>query len=599
MRRIEELVGEKKEKKKDKKKDQQQTWFEISGESFAVEDTRNDQLSRFQALISSSSGMIYARSSDVLVEFGNEIFRTVDTRYFSTVGLYFESTPSENPLESRPQVIEKRPRYLKTSDGLAKVFVAYRFPSVLPEGFLYSVFGLAREVCLRWKHLDPGKFAHKAEQIINRKSGRSVSDTATAEDLAEIIRQVRAGSDVISFHLFFVVYADSEQELKEVSKSLQSTLKLYGVEVESPPFFQHELFEFRTNLGPFFTLKNTITTSTSARVFYPFIKETLAEEGGVFLGFSSTGDPVVFDPYRRQNYLMLILGETGSGKSMTAKAFLSRLYARRKSRIFGIDPESEYSKIADCFGAQRVEISEDLKLGLDPLLLGIDKVTVADVLSEVYGVPRELQPRLRKELMNFSGDILTFAENCSPELRRYLEPATVPPDSNIYTGKPPEVGKSVIFGMRDARSTHVKILTATLISTYLAQTLNKPAVLFVDEGWLFIKMPKLMSVFESVARRGRKYGLLFLFITQRVEDVASTAEGRTLLEQAATVILLRQEREGVELIKDIYKLSPGEANMLVTARPGEGILKASNIKIGIRVSLTQKEFRQFSTTPQV
>jgi len=599
-RNIEDIVGrENKTKKRERKKHAAQNWFEISGESFSVENSRDEQLSRFQAMLSSNSGMIYARSSDVVVEFGGETFKTTDTRYFSTVGLYFDATPSENPLEQRPKILERRAKYLKTEDGLAKVFVTYRFPSLLPEGFLYSVFGIAKEVCFKWTLINSSGFIHKAEQIINRKSGKSVADTAVAEDLAEIIQQIKAGNDPISFHLFFVVYADSEQELKAASKNLQGTLKLYGVEIESPPFYQQELFEFKTNIGLFFSVKNSITTTNSARVFYPFIKETLTEAGGVFLGFSGTGDPLVFDPYRRQNYLMLILGETGSGKSMTAKAYLSRLYAKKRIPIFGIDPESEYSKIAHLFGAQRVEISESSKLGLDPLALGIEKITVSDILSEVYHVPKELQAKLRKELMTFEGDILSFTESCSPELRKYLEPAAVPPDSNIFEGTPPQANSPVIFGMREVRSTHVKLLTATLISAYLAQTLNKPSVLFVDEGWLFVKMPKLMSVFENVARRGRKYGLHFLFITQRVEDVASTPEGRTLLEQAATAILLKQEREGIELIRDIYKLSPGEAKTLVTAKPGEGLLKASNIKVGLRVVLTQKEFSNFSTTPTI
>ena len=574
-------------------------WYEILGESFAAEYEREEKLQRFQAMLSSGSGIIYARNSEMIVEFNGEMFSTNDTRYFSTLGTYFESIPSENPLDSRPEVLERRPGYLRTEEGLAKVFVAYRFPSVLPEGFLYSVFGLAKEVCLKWRLLDSGRFAAKAERIIARKLGRRISDTATADDLAEILQQIRSGVDALSFHLFFVLYADTEKELRRASRNLQGALKLYGIEVESPLFYQQELFEFRTKIGLFFQLKNTITTTSSARVFYPFIKETLAEEGGVFLGFSSTGDPVVFDPYRRLNYLMLVLGESGSGKSMTAKVYLSRLHAKKKLPIFGIDPESEYSRLAEKFGAVGIEISEEKKLGLDPLMLEIDRVMVADMLAEFYSVPRELQPRLRRELQTFDGDILNFAENCSQELRKYLEAAAVPPDSNIFQGKPPSAGEPVIFGMRDLKSPHVKALAAALISAYLTQMLNRPAVLFVDEGWLFVKMPKLMGVFENSARRGRKYGLHFLFITQRVEDVASTPEGRSLLEQAATVMLFRQEIGGIELVKEIFRLSAGEAGMLTRAATGEGILKTSNLKIGIRIALTQREFREFSTTPKV
>jgi energy-coupling factor transporter ATP-binding protein EcfA2 len=575
-----------------------EAWYEILGEGFS-EGSRDDQLSRFQSLLSSASGTIYIRSSDVFVEFDGETFSTRDTRFFSTSPLYFDSVPVRNPLKARPKITERRVGCIKTEIGFAKVFVAHRFPSFLPEGFLYSTFSAAEEICIKWKLLDSGKFVARAERTIARKSGRGVLESGIAEDLAELIQQLRIGSDAISFHVFFVLFAETEEELKNKSKELKSTLKLYGVEIDSPPFYQHELYEFRTKIGFFFKLKDSITSTESARAFYPFIKENLAEYGGVFLGFSGTGDPVVFDPYRRQNYLMLILGETGSGKSMTAKAYLSRLHSKKKLPVFGIDPENEYSKIAYRFGSQSLELSDDRKLGLDPLLLGIDRILIADLLSEIYSVPREFQPRLRKELYGFEGDIPSFAENCSPEIRRYLEPATVPPDSNVFQGKPMNAEIPVVFGLKSLKSIHAKLLAATLISAFLSQNLNRPSVLFVDEGWLFIKVPKLMAVFENAARRGRKYGLHFIFITQRVEDVASTQEGRTLLEQAATALLFRQEKEGIELIKDIYKLSPGDVKLLTEAMPGEGIMKASNVKIGIRIALTKRELKEFSTTPKI
>jgi hypothetical protein len=33
--------------------------------------------------------------------------------------------------------------------------------------------------------------------------------------------------------------------------------------------------------------------------------------------------------------------------------------------------------------------------------------------------------------------------------------------------------------------------------------------------------------------------------------------------------------------------------------PGEGIMKASNVKIGIRIALTKRELKEFSTTPEI
>jgi hypothetical protein len=63
-------------------------------------------------------------------------------------------------------------------------------------------------------------------------------------------------------------------------------------------------------------------------------------------------------------------------------------------------------------------------------------------------------------------------------------------------------------------------------------------------------------------------------VAKRAEDLARTPQGRTILEQSATVLLLRQEPEGRDACKEIYKLSDPEAEYLVNAPTGSGILKA-------------------------
>jgi DNA helicase HerA-like ATPase len=103
-------------------------------------------------------------------------------------------------------------------------------------------------------------------------------------------------------------------------------------------------------------------------------------------------------------------------------------------------------------------------------------------------------------------------------------------------------------------------------------------------------------LFENLARRGRKHGVAFLYITQRAEDLARTPQGRTILEQSATVLLLRQEPQGRDACKEVYKLSDAEAEYLVNAPVGSGILKAGRKRITIQVLPTEEELKAFSTT---
>jgi len=89
---------------------------------------------------------------------------------------------------------------------------------------------------------------------------------------------------------------------------------------------------------------------------YMLVDEELHDPQGIFLGVSGTGSPVVMDVWSRENLNFIICGVTGSGKSMTAKVFLKRLAEKAVEEgvevpIIGVDPESEYTRVAFAFNA--------------------------------------------------------------------------------------------------------------------------------------------------------------------------------------------------------------------------------------------------------
>jgi len=97
--------------------------------------------------------------------------------------------------------------------------------------------------------------------------------------------------------------------------------------------------------GGFAKLRPKYVPSMSVRTWYPFIAEDLIDEGGVFLGYTSTRSPIFFNPFRRNNYNVVILGETGAGKSMTAKVLIKRLKEKNPElRVFGLDPRTSSSR---------------------------------------------------------------------------------------------------------------------------------------------------------------------------------------------------------------------------------------------------------------
>ncbi|MEM1819335.1 MAG: hypothetical protein QW399_04270, partial [Sulfolobales archaeon] len=185
------------------------------------------------------------------------------------------------------------------------------------------------------------------------------------------------------------------------------------------------------------------------------------------------------------------------------------------------------------------------------------------------------------------------------QLSRYLQGALAEPDVYVFRGEPPNISSSAIFGLRNVRSKRLKVLISALIATYAYNRLLTKArrsVFFVDEAWLFMETPSILGLFENIARRGRKYGVVFMYVSQRAEDLARAPQGRTILEQSATSLILRQEPEGRDAVKQIYKLSEAEADFLVNAPTGTGILKAGRKRLTLQVTPTEEELKIFSTS---
>ncbi|PNV81172.1 MAG: conjugal transfer protein TrbE [Fervidicoccus sp.] len=590
-------------------------WYRLQGSSFTIlpYEDRDLLLSDFASMLTSSKrGAILARKTQREFQYSSHIFQSFETEFFLAARadaqiFWFEAREVEEP--SRPKVKKLLdPFTLKLEDGsLARVLVAYRFPSALPEGILYSLFSEVSEVALLFREIEHSKAVGLVENARKRRmDGERITEGFEAQSLGDLALRVLSGSSLFEFYVLFTLIGSDAKELRAKERRLKALLKGYGMDADAPPI-QRDLYMLNPCSG-IFCIEKHFSDGESLKPLFFLIDEELHDPNGVFLGMSGTGSPVLLDLWSKPNLNFVIVGITGSGKSMTAKVFLKRLREKDASiPIVGIDPESEYTEIASKFGAQAVEIKERESLGLDPLKLmregAMEIGQVSDVLSEIYSIPDALQGVLRKELFmngDYSEDIVEFASSVKdPTLSRYLQGIGAPPDSYVYQGSPPVLSKSVVFGLKNVRSKKLKLLISALISSYAYNKLltrAQKSAFFVDEAWLFMETPSILSLFENIARRGRKHGTAFLYISQRAEDLARSKEGRTILEQAGTVFLMRQEPQGKDAVKEIYKLSDSEAEFLVGAPIGSGILKSWRKRITLQIATTEEELRAFSTS---
>lgn len=117
----------------------------------------------------------------------------------------------------------------------------------------------------------------------------------------------------------------------------------------------------------------------------------------------------------------------------------------------------------------------------------------------------------------------------------------------------------------------------------------------VDEAWMLLPYPEAVDFLNTMARRARKRNVSLAIISQRFQDFYEKPEAQAVLTSSDTKLFLAQDKSEIEYLKEVFKLSEGEADFLVTCLKGEGLLKVGQDSAIIQITPTQKEFEFVET----
>jgi len=103
---------------------------------------------------------------------------------------------------------------------------------------------------------------------------------------------------------------------------------------------------------------------------------------------------------------------------------------------------------------------------------------------------------------------------------------------------------------------------------------------------------------RGIVKRGRKYYLGVTTITQDVDDFLETAYGKEIVTNSAIQILLKQHSAAINQIGEVFYLSEGEKQLLLSANKGEGIFFAGQNHVAIQVIASEDEHRLITSNPE-
>ncbi|MDH3204321.1 MAG: ATP-binding protein, partial [Nitrosopumilus sp.] len=317
-----------------------------------------------------------------------------------------------------------------------------------------------------------------------------------------------------------------------------------------------------------------------------------------------TKGPVIFDILKRTNLNVGIIGTSGSGKSFTAKLLVYRLSQKYpESHIYIIDPTNEYGSIASFLGMQKIDITGAEELGLDPFQI-LKPSDAADILGEITHAPDTTRIQFQK----YSDKVKNFAEfykMLGKKDQAYLEHLIDGSLSKIISGIPKiTTQKKIIMSMgtgSTASESEAMILVLLLNKIYKICNelpVKTRKIIVIDEAWRMFKMPRTAKYIDMIVRMGRKVNIMFVFVSQRVDDISSDSGGiGKIIDNMATKIMLGLGEQAADDARDVLKLSETERDYLTKFSAGQALFLADDYKVVTKFEPTEEEKEMFGTTP--
>lgn len=117
----------------------------------------------------------------------------------------------------------------------------------------------------------------------------------------------------------------------------------------------------------------------------------------------------------------------------------------------------------------------------------------------------------------------------------------------------------------------------------------------VDEAWMLLDYPEAVQFLNTMARRARKRNVSLAVVSQKFQDFYEKKEAQAVLTSSDVKLLLAQDKSEIAYLKEVFKLSEGETDFLLTCSRGEGLIKIGQESAVIEIHPTQKEFEFVET----
>lgn len=460
-----------------------------------------------------------------------------------------------------------------------------------------------------------------------------------ARDEAQAYRDDIVRNDERNFSVVTVVTVEArdEEELDEACRQVESVFSVHRKpKPDSWGKLREQMYTASLPLGvcelPY---ARTLTTDPLSHMVM-WASAELMDDGGMIMGINPTTNAFeTYDPALHEHTNSFTFGQTGSGKSMTAKLTrIIQVHLRHpEDDVIIIDPENEYSAVTEWLDGQVIDIHEGSADHINPL-----------DISTYYGAenpgamvdPVPAKVSFMQALVHMMASSITDTQkNLLDQAGRYVyaawqqdkRPESIPTLRDVYdylNAIEGEVApdahqlatliKRYVVGTLNAfaHQTNVDIdnhlvdlvfskismelrpiaMLCILDHIWVRVTANRATGrrtwLIIDEFQLLLDDEYAVDQIDRYFTRGRKWNLYNLAITQSLSRMLDNQKTRYMLQVCPYVTIMNQTTEAAREAAEMFGLSDTQERLIHSAGPGQGLYVLKNAVVPFDLTIDRR-----------
>ena len=187
--------------------------------------------------------------------------------------------------------------------------------------------------------------------------------------------------------MMILILAESKDELSKIEEKLTNAASLKSVKLKSCFGKQREGLNSVLPLG-IQEFKRVVNLSSSClAMLMPYKTQELNDVGGIYYGINQLSQNVIFaDKKKLKNHNGLILGQSGSGKSVFAKSEIICTFANfKEDQLIIIAPQLEYNDLAAEVDGTVISFDSNKEAYVNPMDVdfeGVDYGRLREIISD-------------------------------------------------------------------------------------------------------------------------------------------------------------------------------------------------------------------------